>query len=110
MLPMHANATFSKNCTQPFSQPAAPDCIDFANDVGECLKIPNLCGRHIWKRPCADEVGLCARLAVLGDHLELRHLVRVELQHLQEVVQQVPDEQLFVVDDIFVIFLYPHDP
>ena len=32
--------------------------------------------------------------AVLGDHLELRDLVRVELQHLEEVVQQVPDEQL----------------
>ena len=109
MLPMHARETLSKNIYTTFFT-SCERLYRFADNVGGCLKIPKLCGRHIWKRPCADEVGLCARLAVLGDHLELRHLVRVELQHLQKVVQQVPDEQLFVVDDIFVIFLYPHDP
>ena len=46
------------------------------------------------KPPCADEVGLCALLAVLGDHLELGDLVRVELEDLEEVVEEVPDEEL----------------
>ena len=44
--------------------------------------------------PCADEVGLGALLAVLGDHLELGDLVRIELEDLEEVVEEVPDEEL----------------
>ena len=42
----------------------------------------------------ADEDGRGALLLVLGGHLELRHLVRVELEHLQEVVEEGGDEEL----------------
>ena len=44
--------------------------------------------------PGTDEDGLGALLACLGDHLELSDLVGVELEQLQEVHQQIPDEEL----------------